>query len=148
MPAASPWGMPRLSRISHTLPAAAADAPAGTAFLAAVAPRDTRSTRGVVGPSGPSRRQATAWATTCLEHANAHAGPCGRCARSLPAPRSKRRADGRLRALATKVCEKYGLWFCNEGVGARSAANGCGRTSRSLRFLLRIRWSQRADSNR
>ena len=85
-----------LARISHTLPAAAADAPAGTAFLAAVAP------------------------ATCLKDANAHAGPCGasdlsvrppcgRCARSLPAPWSKRRADGRLRALVTKACEKCGL---------------------------------------
>jgi len=86
----------RLTRISHTLPTAAADAPAGTPFLAAAAPRDTHSTRRVVGPSGPSRRQATAWATTCCKHASAPSG-------------SKHHADRRLRALATEVREKYGL---------------------------------------
>ena len=62
-----------LSRISHTLPTAAADAPAGTVFLAAAQP------------------------ATCLKHDSAP-------------PRPKHRADRRLRALATEVCEKCGLW--------------------------------------
>jgi len=89
------------------------------AFLPAAPPRDTRSTRRVVGPSGPSRRQATAWAATRFEHANFHAGPCGasdlsvrppcgRCARSLPAPWSKRRADKHLRSLPTKAVRNAG----------------------------------------
>ena len=110
-----------LASISHTLPAADGDMPIIAAFRPAAAPRDTRSTRRVVGPSGPSRRQATAWATTCCKHANAHAGPCGasdlsvrppygRCARSLPPPWSKAHIDRHLSALATKVCEKCGLY--------------------------------------
>jgi len=85
-----------LARISHTLPAVAADAPAGTTFLAAAPP------------------------TTCLEHANAHAGPCGasdlsvrppcgRCARSLATSWSKAHTDRHLPGLATEVREKYGL---------------------------------------
>ena len=48
-----------LTRISHNLPAVAADLLASTTFLAAAAPRDTRSTRRVVGPSDrvAARRQ-------------------------------------------------------------------------------------------